>query len=129
MGLTIYIFTEPGGKTHNIKRNPKVCAAIYEQPVDHSKTQKSLLIWGEAELITIQSDRETYLEKAKKWNIRMLVKKLMFSIIQELSPDEQEKEVEKMIESLYLIRIEPSRIGLRKYNPDFSMPEYEWKEN
>ena len=32
-GLTLYIFGEGGGKIANIKRNPHVCAAIYQQPL------------------------------------------------------------------------------------------------
>jgi len=127
-GLTIYIFGEPGGKIANIKRNPKVSAAIYEQPLDHSKTQRSLQIWGEAELITIRNDKKTYMEKIKKWNMLEVGKKLMFPLIKDLSPEEQEKEVEKMLGALNLIRIEPTRIVLRKFTPDFSMPKYEWKK-
>ncbi len=48
VGLTIYIIGEPGGKIANIKRNPNVSAVVYEQPLDHSKPQKSLQIFGEA---------------------------------------------------------------------------------
>ena len=126
-GLTIYIFGEPGGKIANIKRNPKVCAAIYEQPLDHSKTQGSIQIWGKAELITIRSDKKTYMEKVKKWNLFEVGKKLMSPHIKDLSPEEQAKTVEKMLGALNLIRIEPTRMVLRKYNPDFTTPKYEWK--
>ena len=47
-GLTLYILGVPGGKIANIKRNPRVSAFIYEQPMDHSKTQPSLQIFGTA---------------------------------------------------------------------------------
>jgi len=126
-GITIYIFSEPGGKIANIKRNPKVCAAIYEQPLTHSKTQRSLQIWGEAELISIRSDKKTYMEKVEKWNIDEVAKKLMSPLIKNLDPEEQNKEVEKMLGALNLIRIEPAQMVLRTYNTDFSMPKYEWK--
>ena len=43
-GLFIYIFGEPGGKIANLKRNPKVSAVVYEQPLDHGKFQRSLQI-------------------------------------------------------------------------------------
>ena len=76
-GLIIFIFGEPGGKIANIKRNPKVCATIYEQPMDHSKTQRSIQIWGKAELITVRNDKKTYMEKVDKWNLREIGKKLM----------------------------------------------------
>jgi len=127
-GLTIYIFGEPGGKIANIKRNPKVCAAIYEQPLDHSKTQRSLQIWGKAELINVRNDKKTFMEKVKKWNMLQVGEKLMFSLIKDLSPEEQKERVEKMLEALNLIRIEPTRIVLRKYTPDFTMPTHEWKK-
>jgi len=128
-GLTIYIFGEPGGKIANIKRNPKVCAAIYEQPLDHSKTQRSLQMWGKAELINVRNDKKTFMEKVKKWNMLEVGKKIMFSLIKDLSPEEQKERVEKILEALNLIRIEPTRIVLRKFTPDFSMPTHEWKRN
>jgi nitroimidazol reductase NimA-like FMN-containing flavoprotein (pyridoxamine 5'-phosphate oxidase superfamily) len=127
-GLTIFIFGEPGGKIANIKRNPKICAAIYEQPLDHSKTQRSIQIWGKAELITVRNDKKTYMEKVDKWNLREIGKKLMLPLIKDLGPEEQEKEVEKMLGALNLIRIEPTRMVLRKYTPEFTMPKYEWKK-
>ena len=127
-GLTIYIFSEPGGKIANIKRNPNVCAAIYQQPLTHSKTQRSLQIWGEAKLLTIRSDEKMYMEKVEKWNMREVAKRLMSPLIKNLDPDGQKKEVEKMLGALNLIRIEPARMVLRTYNPDFSMPKCEWKK-
>ena len=127
-GLTIFIFGEPGGKIANIKRNPKVCATIYEQPLDHSKTQRSIQIWGKAELISVRNDKKTYMEKVDKWNLREIGKKLMLPFIKDLGPEEQEKEVEKMLGALNLIRIEPTRMVLRKYTPEFTMPKYEWKK-
>jgi nitroimidazol reductase NimA-like FMN-containing flavoprotein (pyridoxamine 5'-phosphate oxidase superfamily) len=127
-GLTIFIFSEPGGKIANIKRNPNVCAAIYEQPLTHSKTQRSIQIWGEAELLNIRSDKKMYMEKIEKWNMREVAKKLMSPLIKNLAAEEQEKEVDKMLGALNLIRIEPTRMVLRIYNPDFSMPKYEWKK-
>ena len=127
-GLIIFIFGEPGGKIANIKRNPKVCATIYEQPLDHSKTQRSIQIWGKAELISVRNDKKTYMEKVDKWNLREIGKKLMLPFIKDLGPEEQEKEVEKMLGALNLIRIEPTRMVLRKYTPEFTMPKYEWKK-
>jgi len=126
-GFTLFIFGEPGGKIANIKRNPKVCATIYEQPLDHSKTQRSIQIWGKAELISVRNDKKTYMEKVDKWNLRDIGKKLMLPFIKDLGPEEQEQEVEKMLGALNLIRIEPTRMVLRKYTPEFTMPKYEWK--
>ena len=128
-GFTIYIFGEPGGKITNIKRNPKVCAAIYEQPLDHSKVQRSLQIWGKAELLTLRNSRQTYMEKAEKWNIAKVLEKLFSPVIKDLEPGKRKKEINKIMGAVNLIRLEPDKIVLRKYNPDFSMPKYEWQRS
>ena len=127
-GFTLYIFGEPGGKIANIKRNSKVCAAIYEQPLDHSKVQRSLQVWGEAELISVRNDKETYLKKVEKWNMSEVAKALMAPLIKDLGPADQKAHVKKLLEALNLIRITPSRIVMRKYTTDFAMPKYEWKK-
>jgi nitroimidazol reductase NimA-like FMN-containing flavoprotein (pyridoxamine 5'-phosphate oxidase superfamily) len=127
-GFTIYIFGEPGGKIANLKRNPKVSAAIYEQPLDHSKKQRSLQLWGKAQLITIRNDEKTYREKAALWHIEEVAKKIMSPLLKGLSPEERAKTIEKMINALNLIRIDPIRMVLRTYNPDFSSLQYEWKK-
>ena len=53
-GLILYILGGPGGKIANIRRNPRVSAFIYEQPLDHHNVQSSLQIFGRAGLITIR---------------------------------------------------------------------------
>ena len=127
-GFTLYVFGEPGGKIANIKRNSKVCAAIYQQPLDHSKVQRSLQIWGTAELINVRNNKQLYMEKVKKWNMLEVAKTLMKPLIKDLNAEDQQVHVEKLLEALNLIRIIPERIVLRKYNTDFSMPKYEWKK-
>ncbi len=127
-GFTLYIFGEPGGKIANIKRNSKVCAAIYQQPLDHSKVQRSLQVWGTAELISVRNDKKLYMEKVKKWNMLEVAKTLMKPLIKDLNPEDQKAHVEKLLEALNLIKITPSRIVLRKYTTDFTMPKYEWKK-
>ena len=127
-GFTLYIFGEPGGKIANIKRNSKVCAAIYQQPLDHSKVQRSLQVWGTAELISVRNDKKLYMEKVKKWNMLEVAKTLMKPLIKDLNPEDQKAHVAKLLEALNLIKITPSRIVLRKYTTDFAMPKYEWKK-
>jgi len=127
-GFTLYIFGEPGGKIANIKRNSKVCAAIYEQPLDHAKIQKSLQVWGNAELISVRNDKEMFLEKVEKWNMFEVAKSLMRPLIKDLSPEDQKANVGKLLEALNLIKITPYRMVLRKYTTDFAMPKYEWKK-
>jgi nitroimidazol reductase NimA-like FMN-containing flavoprotein (pyridoxamine 5'-phosphate oxidase superfamily) len=127
-GFTLYVFGEPGGKIANIKRNSRVCAAIYEQPLDHSKLQRSLQIWGDAQLISVRNDRKTYMEKVNKWNMITVAKNLLTPQLKDLSTEEQEGYVEKLLEAINLIRIEPTRMVLRRYTTDFAMPKYEWKQ-
>ena len=126
-GLTLYIFGEPGGKIANIKRNSRVCAAIYEQPLDHSTLQRSLQVWGKAELISVRNNEEIYREKVDKWNMLMVAKTLLTPLIQTLPAAQQQQQAEKLLEALNLIRIEPTRMVLRRYTSDFAMPKFEWK--
>ena len=128
-GLTLYVFGEPGGKIANIKRNPRVCAAIYEQPLDHSTLNRSLQVWGDAHLITVRNDKKTYMEKVNKWNMIAVAKTLLRPLLKDLSPDEQEGQAEKLLEAINLIRIEPTRMVLRRYTADFAMPKFEWKKD
>lgn len=127
-GFTLYIFGEPGGKIANIKRNPRVCAAIYEQPLDHRKSQRSLQIWGTARLIHCRNDKKTFLEKVEKWNIRAVAAALMSPQLEGLSSEERLPRVEKFLEAINLICLEPQRMVLRKYHADFSMPKYQWEK-
>jgi len=129
-GLTLYIFGEGGGKIANIKRNAKVSAAIYEQPMKHTVVQKSLQVFGKAELINIQNNPRVYKAKAKKWNIYTVAEKLGSRLFQGKKMSEKEKKVmiEKILSSLNMIKIVPDQIVVREYHPDFSMPKYVWKK-
>jgi len=128
-GLTLFIFGEPGGKIANIKRNPRVCAAIYEQPLDHTKLQRSLQIWGTARLMNYRNDKKTFLEKVDTWNIRSVAAALMAPQLKGLTAEEKHRRAEKFLEAINLIRLEPQRMVLRKYHADFSMPKYEWEKS
>lgn len=130
-GLTIYIFGEPGGKIGNIRRNQKVSAAIYEQPLDHSKTQRSLQIFGTAELITVRTNPRLWRGKAKKWNMYKVGGTLFGSRLKEqkLTDKAAEAMVKKAIETLALIKIVPHHVIVREYRPDFSGLKFEWKKD
>ena len=52
-----------------IKRNKKVCAAVYEQPLKHSKVQKSVQIFGTVKLINVRNNPRLFKSKARKWNL------------------------------------------------------------
>jgi len=129
-GLTIYIFGEPGGKIANIKRNAKVSAVIYEQPLDHAKLQKSLQIFGKAELINVRNNARLFRSKIRKWNLNTVMNKLMYPLIREMNlpGEEVEKFLKKGVESLNVIKISPHHIILKEYHTDFSMKKYEWKK-
>ena len=130
-GLTIYILGEPGGKIANIKRNPLVSAVVYEQPLDHSKFQKHLQIFGKAELINMRNNPRLFRSKIRKWNIYNVAKKLMSPMIKEkkLSEKEIEKMINKGLASLNLIKISPHHIILKEYYPSFVPKKYEWKKS
>ena len=130
-GLTLYIFGEPGGKIANIKRNPRVSAVIYEQPLDHSKLQTSLQIFGKASLINIRNNPKLYRAKAKKYNIAYVMEKLLSPLTkgQHLTEEALEKFYKKGFESLNIIKITPDHIILKEYCPDFSSKKYDWRKN
>ncbi|MCX5898931.1 MAG: hypothetical protein NTY29_12130, partial [Proteobacteria bacterium] len=126
-GLTIYIFAEPSTKIANIKRNPIVSAAIYQQPLDHYKLQKSLQIFGKAELINMQNNPRVFKTKAKKWNLYVCTEKLAKIERKGLTDKQFTEKVEQALAAFYFIKIVPQRIIVREYYPDFSMPKYEWR--
>lgn len=66
-GLTIYVFTEGGGKVKNIKQNPKVSVSLYGA-YSGFQSVKCLQIWGEAEIISPE-DGERYLEGKRVINM------------------------------------------------------------
>jgi len=128
-GLTVYIFGEPGGKIANIKRNARVCAAVYEQPLKHSKIQKSMQIFGTAELISIRNNPRLLNAKARKWNLYGALESLLKPEVKGKKMSEKEKKVlaDRFLSSINMIKITPDHIILREYLPDFTMPKYEWK--
>ena len=130
-GLAIYIFGEPGGKIANIKRNPRVSAVIYEQPLNHSKLQKSLQIFGTAALINVRNNPRLFRSKAKKCNIAYVMIKLLYPMTkgQNLTSEELEKVYKKGLESLNIIKITPHHIILKEYHPDFSSKKYDWRND
>ena len=130
-GLSLYIFGEPGGKIANIKRNSQVSAVIYEQPLDHSKLQTSLQIFGKASLINIRNNPKLFRSKAKKYNIGYVMKKLLDPLTRgkNLTSQELEKFYKKGIESLNIIKITPHHIILKEYHPDFSSKKYDWRND
>ena len=56
-GLTMYFVADRGGKLDNIRRNPKVCLAVFI-PVGkgYMKNARGLQIWGKAHVLTMQDN-------------------------------------------------------------------------
>jgi len=129
-GLNIYILGVPGGKIANIKRNKNVSAFIYEQPMDHSVLQKSLQIFGEAELITSRSRKRLFNSMLKKHNMDSVMTRLLEPVAQEkgLEGKEARAFIVKFIEACSFIKITPNHMILKEYRPDFSMGKFEWKK-
>ena len=129
-GIIIYIFGEGGGKIANIKRNRNVSAAIYQQPLKHSVVQKSLQIFGKAEIINMKNNPRLYKAKARKWNMYGVAANLGRPLLQnkELSDKDKRALVQKILYSLNIIKITPDHIIVREYHTDFSAPKYEWKK-
>ena len=129
-GLTLYVLGVPGGKIANIKRNPRVSAFIYEQPMDHSKTQPSLQLFGMAELITVRSNPRLFKAKLKKWNLGTVMRSLLAPMVEQqaLKGEAAEAFIKKTIESCCFIKVMPEKIILKEYLPDFSMCSYDWKK-
>jgi nitroimidazol reductase NimA-like FMN-containing flavoprotein (pyridoxamine 5'-phosphate oxidase superfamily) len=129
-GMTIYIFGEPGGKIANIKRNPKVSAVVYEQPLDHGAYQRSLQLFGSAELITAKDRPRLFWSKIRKWHMDRVARKIMKPMLagRNLSAPEYERMLHRGIETLNVIKVIPERVILKEWNPDFSMNRHEWKK-
>jgi nitroimidazol reductase NimA-like FMN-containing flavoprotein (pyridoxamine 5'-phosphate oxidase superfamily) len=129
--LTIYIFAEPGGKLANLKSNQNVSAAIYEQPLDHSKLQKSLQIFGIADILTHKSHAKLLETKVEKWNILGAAERMHKNKTKakNLSKSEKASLRNRIYDSMSIIRITLQRATLREYHPDFSAPRYRWKKD
>jgi len=128
-GLTLYILGGPGGKIANIKRNPRVSAFIYEQPLDHSVCQKSLQIFGKAELLTIRCNPRLFKAKLKKFNMTEVMTSLITPMAKEknLSEKEEKAFIDRLIQAHSFIKILPDHIIMKEYPPNFTMQKYEWR--
>ena len=60
-GLNMYFVADPGGKLENIRRNPRVCLAVFI-PVGkgYMTNARGLQIWGKARIITKENDPEEF---------------------------------------------------------------------
>ena len=116
--LALWINAEPGGKIANIMRNSQVAVGIYE-PVDHSIDQKSIQLWGTAELVNLKNAPELFMAKMREFGLD----EAMAGIVEEMA----EKGIvpatalstttEKIQKMLNLIKITPVKVALLHMQP------------
>ncbi len=130
VGMDIYILGVPGGKIANIKRNPNVSAFIYQQPMNHAVFQRSLQIFGTAELITLRNRPRLFNSWLRKWNMVAVMTKLLQPIAEGkgLSGKSSEEFINKFISSCSFIKLSSEHIIYKEYPPDFSMHKFEWRK-
>jgi nitroimidazol reductase NimA-like FMN-containing flavoprotein (pyridoxamine 5'-phosphate oxidase superfamily) len=120
-GMTIWIAGEPGGKIANIMRNPRVAIGIYES-VDHTVTQKSLQLWGRAQLINHKNNPKEFQKRLKALGIKDAAMGMMNMLVRNrMIPKGQEKAVsETIFKRFNFIKITPEKailLHMDKYNP------------
>lgn len=117
-GLTVWIAGEPGGKIANIMRNPNVSIGVYE-PVDHSKEQKSLQIWGTAKLINMKNDPMEFAKRLTFFGIDEALKGMIeeFTQNEQLPAGQEEASYERLKKLFNLIRITPEKMILLHMQP------------
>lgn len=117
-GMTVWIAGQPGGKIANIMRNPKVCVGIYE-PVDHSIEQKSLQIWGTAQLINSKNNPEEFEKKMESFGVKEAAGGFVEEFVQmgAIPQEQEEKTLEMALKQFNLIKITPAKAVLLHMRP------------
>ncbi|MCP4715235.1 MAG: pyridoxamine 5'-phosphate oxidase family protein [Deltaproteobacteria bacterium] len=127
--LSIWINAEPGGKVANIMRNPNVSVGIYER-VDHRVEQKSMQLWGTAEIINLSNNPDVF---EQKW-ITFGLDEAMAGILEDnmkkgLMPEGPTDKIVPVIrKKINMIKIKPTKIALLCMQPN-SMPIKKFWEN
>jgi len=116
--MTIWIAGQPGGKIANIMRNPKVSVGIYE-PVDHSIEQKSLQIWGTAELINIKHHPDEFKQRMESFGVNEAASGVIEELVQmgAIPAEQQGKTLEMGLKQFNLIKITPVKMVLLHMRP------------
>lgn len=118
-GITIWIAGEPGGKIANIMRNPRVSIGIYE-PVNHRIEQKSLQVWGRAELINIKNDPQEFKKRMTVFGLNEAASGVIekYAQVGNIPKEEKEAVLEKVSKQLNFIKIVPEKMVLLDMKPD-----------
>ena len=117
--LDVWICGEPGGKIANIMRNPNVGVGIYE-PADHRVEQKSIQLWGTAELINSKNNSEIFEQKWVEFGLDEAMEGILEDSIEKgLMPKGPVTQAMTMIRKrINLIKISPTKIVLLHMRPD-----------
>lgn len=126
--LTLWINAEPGGKIANIMRNPKVSIGIYER-VDHAVEQKSLQLWGTAEMINLKNNPELFNEKFISFGLNEAMAGIMEEMVEKGAIPEETLEVttEKFTKMINMIKITAEEVTLLHMRPGKSTLRKMWK--
>jgi hypothetical protein len=116
--MTVWIAGQPGGKIANLMRNPKVSIGIYE-PVDHSIEQKSLQIWGTAQLINSKNNPEEFEKRMESFGVKEAASGVIEEFIQlgAIPKNQEEKALEMALKQFNLIKIETAKAVLLQMKP------------
>jgi general stress protein 26 len=100
-GLNMYFVSDPGGKLENIKRNPKVCLAVFI-PVGkgYMKNARGLQMWGTANIIILKENPEEF----ERGFQTIRIDEISMSVNNEPFPEEAKSQ-------LIMIKIVPHRIS------------------
>jgi len=124
-GLTVWIAGEPGGKIANIMRNPNVSVGMYE-PVDHTREQKSLQLFGTAELINIKNNPDEFNKRFHQFGLDEAMEGLFEEYIERgtlpaVSMEHLLQKIPKMFnwikitpQKMVLLHVMPGRFPLKK---------------
>ena len=125
-GLNIWILGDPGGKIVNIRANLNVAVGIYTR-MDHSLENRSIQLWGKASLITLESDKELFMEMVTESGVVDAIRRaLRVGMLDIASETDFEAKVEKALSRETLIKIEPERIVLFISRPDGTREKLIW---
>ena len=117
--LNVWICGEPGGKIANIMRNSNVSVGIYE-PADHSVAQKSIQLWGTAELINSKNNPDLFERKWVEFGLNEAMEGILEKNLEKgLIPKGPVEQAMTMIrKKINLIKISPTKIILLNMRPD-----------
>lgn len=129
-GLNLWMMGNVGGKLVNIRSNPNVSVGIYTR-MDHSVENRSVQLWGKASLITYRQQKEQFMETVtNKFPMLDAIKQGMRAgMIDIASEADFEAQLEKALNSLALIKVEPERIALLITRPDGTMEKLFWRKS